>query len=227
MSERLLEVESTNSQGHREHFYIPYVSHLSQLHFVLSTSILNKWFISYCSDTTNWLLQSAPFLQQKVSRVFSTASNSKPWATLSVLGNVFSVCLSTDMSQFEFVADQYQLLSDNFELASLPTTSPEERKRLLSFVVCGGGPTGVETAAEIYDFCQEDIVNYVWHSLLLHLPSWLQDIQIYHNSTPRYAGMRSLSTSSRVANIFWTPWVIFDYMFSSDSIKNNVTTSFI
>uniref|UniRef100_A0A8H8CLV4 EF-hand domain-containing protein n=1 Tax=Psilocybe cubensis TaxID=181762 RepID=A0A8H8CLV4_PSICU len=51
-------------------------------------------------------------------------------------------------------------IMDNFERASLPTTSPEERKRLLSFVVCGGGPTGVETAAEIYDFCQEDIMNY-------------------------------------------------------------------
>ncbi|KAF8882357.1 hypothetical protein CPB85DRAFT_1378267 [Mucidula mucida] len=49
---------------------------------------------------------------------------------------------------------------DNFEIASLPTTSPEERKRLLSFVVCGGGPTGIETAAEIYDFCQEDIMKY-------------------------------------------------------------------
>ncbi|THH06499.1 hypothetical protein EW145_g4046 [Phellinidium pouzarii] len=49
---------------------------------------------------------------------------------------------------------------DNFETASLPTTTPEERKRLLSFVVCGGGPTGVEVAAEIYDLCQEDILNY-------------------------------------------------------------------
>ncbi|KAI0312376.1 nucleotide-binding domain-containing protein, partial [Amylostereum chailletii] len=49
---------------------------------------------------------------------------------------------------------------DNFEIASLPTTSPEERKRLLSFVICGGGPTGVETAAEIYDLCHEDIINY-------------------------------------------------------------------
>lgn len=37
---------------------------------------------------------------------------------------------------------------DNLEIASLPTTSPEERERLLSMVVCGGGPTGVETAAE-------------------------------------------------------------------------------
>jgi len=38
-------------------------------------------------------------------------------------------------------------IADNFEMASLPSTSEEERKQLLSFVVCGGGPTGVETAA--------------------------------------------------------------------------------
>jgi NADH dehydrogenase FAD-containing subunit len=38
-------------------------------------------------------------------------------------------------------------IADNLETASLPTTTPEERQRLLSFVVCGGGPTGVETAA--------------------------------------------------------------------------------
>lgn len=31
---------------------------------------------------------------------------------------------------------------------------------MLSFVVCGGGPTGVEAAAEIYDLCQEDIMKY-------------------------------------------------------------------
>lgn len=60
---------------------------------------------------------------------------------------------------------------------------PPERKRLLQFVVCGGGPTGVETAAvskhinispglinimyaqEIYDLCQEDILNYVGFTL--------------------------------------------------------------
>lgn len=30
----------------------------------------------------------------------------------------------------------------------------------MSFVVCGGGPTGVEAAAEIYDLCQEDIMRY-------------------------------------------------------------------
>jgi len=30
-------------------------------------------------------------------------------------------------------------IMDNFEQASLPTTLAEDRKRLLSFVVCGGG----------------------------------------------------------------------------------------
>lgn len=44
------------------------------------------------------------------------------------------------------------------ELACLPTTGDEERKRLLSFVVCGGGPTGVEFAAELFDLLNEDLV---------------------------------------------------------------------
>lgn len=35
----------------------------------------------------------------------------------------------------------------NVELACLPTTTPEERKKLLSFVICGGGATGTEFAA--------------------------------------------------------------------------------
>ncbi|KAL7419107.1 hypothetical protein Q5752_005943 [Cryptotrichosporon argae] len=48
----------------------------------------------------------------------------------------------------------------NLELASLPTTTPEERKRLLSFVVCGGGPTGVEFAAELSDMLNEDVLDY-------------------------------------------------------------------
>ncbi|KAI3623916.1 hypothetical protein CBS14141_003615 [Malassezia furfur] len=48
-------------------------------------------------------------------------------------------------------------LIENLEVASLPTTSKEDRERLLSFVVCGGGPTGVEIAAEIYDMLNEDV----------------------------------------------------------------------
>ncbi|KAG2187877.1 hypothetical protein INT44_000627 [Umbelopsis vinacea] len=49
---------------------------------------------------------------------------------------------------------------ENLEVAALPTTPPEERKRLLSFVVCGGGPTGVEFAAELFDTLNEDLVRW-------------------------------------------------------------------
>lgn len=45
----------------------------------------------------------------------------------------------------------------NLEYACLPTTSDEERRRLLSFVVSGGGPTGVEFAAELFDLLNEDL----------------------------------------------------------------------
>ncbi|KAH7568997.1 hypothetical protein JRO89_XS06G0086500 [Xanthoceras sorbifolium] len=48
---------------------------------------------------------------------------------------------------------------DSFEKASLPTLTDEERKRILHFVIVGGGPTGVEFAAELHDFVNEDLVN--------------------------------------------------------------------
>ncbi len=48
----------------------------------------------------------------------------------------------------------------NLERACLPTTPDEERRRLLSFVICGGGPTGVEFAAEVYDLLNEDLTRY-------------------------------------------------------------------
>ncbi|KAK8010065.1 hypothetical protein PG990_009030 [Apiospora arundinis] len=47
----------------------------------------------------------------------------------------------------------------NLEIACLPTTPDDERKRLLSFVVSGGGPTGVEFAAELYDLLNEDLTK--------------------------------------------------------------------
>ena len=46
---------------------------------------------------------------------------------------------------------------DCFENASLPGISDEEKRSFLRFVVCGGGPTGVEFAAELYDFLEDDV----------------------------------------------------------------------
>ncbi|RUP48700.1 hypothetical protein BC936DRAFT_144141 [Jimgerdemannia flammicorona] len=61
------------------------------------------------------------------------------------------------------VKDAVQLkkqIIDNYERASIPGTTPEERRKLLSFVVCGGGPTGVEFAAELLDMINEDLVYF-------------------------------------------------------------------
>ena len=45
----------------------------------------------------------------------------------------------------------------NFELSLYPHVTDKERKRLLHFVIVGGGPTGVEFGAELYDFITEDV----------------------------------------------------------------------
>jgi NADH:ubiquinone reductase (non-electrogenic) len=50
-----------------------------------------------------------------------------------------------------------------FERANLPGVTVEERQRLLHFVVCGGGPTGVEFAAELNDFLAEDLTRVYPH----------------------------------------------------------------
>lgn len=50
-----------------------------------------------------------------------------------------------------------QRIIENFERASTPLIPEEERKRLLHFIVVGGGPTGVEFAAELHDFMEEDL----------------------------------------------------------------------
>lgn len=52
-----------------------------------------------------------------------------------------------------------QRIIENLERASTPNLQFEERKRLLHFVVVGGGPTGVEFAAELHDFLTEDLVD--------------------------------------------------------------------
>ena len=48
---------------------------------------------------------------------------------------------------------------DCFEIAALPTTSLETQKQLLNIGVVGGGPTGMEFAAELHDLIKEDLIR--------------------------------------------------------------------
>lgn len=46
---------------------------------------------------------------------------------------------------------------DCLEMAAAPGLPAAERERLLTFVIVGGGPTGVEFAAELHDFMWDDL----------------------------------------------------------------------
>lgn len=101
---------------------------------------------------------------------------------------------------------------ENLELACLPTTSDEERKRLLSFVVSGGGPTGVEFAAELFDLLNEDLAKYfpklLRNEISVHLiQSRGHILNTYDEAVSKYAEDRfnrdqvEVLTNSRVSEV--------------------------
>ncbi|KAH8549252.1 hypothetical protein BGW37DRAFT_502378 [Umbelopsis sp. PMI_123] len=51
-------------------------------------------------------------------------------------------------------------LMDCVETAAFPDQDPEEIERLLHMIVVGGGPTGIEYAAELHDFLVEDLTTW-------------------------------------------------------------------
>lgn len=62
------------------------------------------------------------------------------------------------------VSDSIQIrkkLMDLIEAANILPKGDEERKRLLSIIVCGGGPTGVEVAGEIQDYVDQDLKKWM------------------------------------------------------------------
>ncbi|RYP35503.1 hypothetical protein DL767_003757 [Monosporascus sp. MG133] len=101
----------------------------------------------------------------------------------------------------------------NMELACLPTTKDEERKRLLSFVVSGGGPTGVEFAAELFDLLNEDLTKrfprVLRNEISVHLiQSRSHILNTYDETLSRYAEEKfardqiEVLTNSRVKEVF-------------------------
>lgn len=100
----------------------------------------------------------------------------------------------------------------NLESACLPTTTDEERRKLLSFVVCGGGPTGVEFAAELFDLLNEDLARVfpkiLRNEISVHLiQSRGHILNTYDEAVSKYAEARfqrdqvEVLTNSRVKEV--------------------------
>ncbi|WZH43286.1 Nadh dehydrogenase [Fusarium acuminatum] len=100
----------------------------------------------------------------------------------------------------------------NFELANLPTCPDEERRRLLSFCVSGGGPTGVEFAAELFDLLNEDLTRHfprlLRNEISVHLiQSRGHILNTYDETVSKYAEERfardqvDVLTNSRVKEV--------------------------
>lgn len=100
----------------------------------------------------------------------------------------------------------------NLERACLPTTSDEERRRLLSFVISGGGPTGVEFAAELFDMLNEDLgrsfPKILRNEISVHvIQSRGHILNTYDEALSRYAEARfahdqvEVLTNSRVKEV--------------------------
>lgn len=100
-----------------------------------------------------------------------------------------------------------------FELAVLPTTSPEMRKWLLNFAIVGAGPTGIELAGSLRDFIYSDMM--LLYPSLHELPKiTLYDVapkvlSMFDESLSRYAmeTMKSegidIKTSYHVKSLRW------------------------
>lgn len=63
----------------------------------------------------------------------------------------------------------------NFERAALPTTSEADRAKLLHFAIVGGGPTGIEFAAELHDLVREDLAR-TYPDLIRHVGITVYDV---------------------------------------------------
>ncbi|KAF0692612.1 Aste57867_16315 [Aphanomyces stellatus] len=83
---------------------------------------------------------------------------------------------------------------ENFELATQPGVSEARQRQLLHFIVVGGGPTGIEFCAELYDFVGQDLTRLYPQVSNLYQVSLIDagEILSMFNQTLREQAMRNI-----------------------------------
>jgi NADH:ubiquinone reductase (non-electrogenic) len=105
-----------------------------------------------------------------------------------------------------------QRIITNIERANLPGLDEVERQRLLRFVICGGGPTGVEFAAELHDFLMDDLRQsypaLVAEARIILVEAGSEILNTFDEKLRTYA--RELFTRERVTVLTGSPVVKVD-----------------
>ncbi|RDL31130.1 FAD protein [Venustampulla echinocandica] len=127
-------------------------------------------------DSTNVEDPSKPSLEkgqvfdlQYDKLVVAVGCYSQTFSTPGVRENAFFLKDVTDAIRIR------RRILECFEIAALPTTSDKLRDQLLSFAIVGGGPTGVEFAAELFDLCHQDLKK-LYPSLIQHVTITIYDV---------------------------------------------------
>ena len=107
-------------------------------------------------------VQSVDLANRKVATDIGSVPFDKLVLALGSVANYFGMRdVEEHAFTFKSIADALAIRNhvvDCFERAAL-TRDPAERRQLLTFVIVGGGPTGVELAAALHDFIHHTLVE--------------------------------------------------------------------
>ncbi|KAM0952430.1 putative NADH:ubiquinone reductase (non-electrogenic) [Dioscorea sansibarensis] len=113
----------------------------------------------YCEATPNAGLPSDPYLFKVAYDKLVIAAGADP-LTFNIKGVREHAIFLREVNHAQEIRKKLLL---NLMLSENPGISEEERKRLLHFVVIGGGPTGVEFSGELSDFIMRDVCQRYSH----------------------------------------------------------------
>lgn len=159
----------------------------------------------YCSDTSGVTGEVKDFELEYDHLIVAVGAES---ATFGIPGVKEHAVFLKDVQHSIDIRDR---ILDSMETAHIPGQPDKEIDRLLNFVVVGGGPSGVEYAAELHDFLKRDMsrnypdlskrVNITLVEALPHLLTMF-DASLINYTEKSFANMNiNLRTNSFVTKV--------------------------